>query len=205
MDFSLPGMDGLCATKDLKADPATRHLTVVGLTAHAMKGDEQIARTGVAMASDQAIDTRTFVATVKNFIASANLPPTQIIPWRKKLCKVKKQNLNPPPSSRTGLGFVLVVDDEEQNRTLLRDPLEACGYEVTEGRNGLQALQKIAEHPPDVILLDVMMPKMDGFGVCRRLKNRFEDGTHSHLDGDRVIGPQERLMGAFCGWRRTIF
>src|SRR5208282_3513982 len=43
MDFSLPGMDGLCATKNLKADPATRHLTIVGLTAHAMKGDEELA------------------------------------------------------------------------------------------------------------------------------------------------------------------
>ena len=43
MDFGLPGVDGLCATKDLKADPATRHLTVVGLTAHAMRGDEEIA------------------------------------------------------------------------------------------------------------------------------------------------------------------
>src|SRR5450631_4179313 len=43
MDFSLPGMDGLSATKHLKADPATRHLTVVGLTANAMKGDEEIA------------------------------------------------------------------------------------------------------------------------------------------------------------------
>jgi len=41
MDFSLPGMDGLSATKNLKADPATCHLAVVGLTANAMKGDEE--------------------------------------------------------------------------------------------------------------------------------------------------------------------
>ena len=43
MDFGLPGMDGLRATQDLKANPATRHLTVVGLTSHAMKGDKEIA------------------------------------------------------------------------------------------------------------------------------------------------------------------
>jgi CheY-like chemotaxis protein len=77
MDFSLPGMDGLCATKDLKADPATRHLTVVGLTAHAMKGDEQIAlNAGCDGYLTKPIDTRTFVATVKNFIAPANLRQT---------------------------------------------------------------------------------------------------------------------------------
>src|SRR6202040_736850 len=73
MDFGLPGMDGLCATKDLKTNPATRHLTVLGLTAHAMKGDEQLAlNAGCDGYLTKPIDTRTFVATVKSFIASAN-------------------------------------------------------------------------------------------------------------------------------------
>ena len=72
MDFSLPGMDGLSATKSLKADPATRHLTVVGLTAHAMRGDEQIAlNAGCDGYLTKPIDTRTFIAAVKKFIAPA--------------------------------------------------------------------------------------------------------------------------------------
>ena len=74
MDFGLPGMDGLSATKNLKTDPATRHLTIVGLTAHAMKGDEELAlNAGCDGYLTKPIDTRTFVATVKNFLASANL------------------------------------------------------------------------------------------------------------------------------------
>ena len=73
MDFSLPGMDGLSATKHLKADPATSHLIVVGLTANAMKGDEQIAlNAGCDGYLTKPIDTRTFAATVKQFIASAD-------------------------------------------------------------------------------------------------------------------------------------
>ena len=65
MDFSLPGMDGLCATKALKTDPATRHLPVVALTAHAMKGDEEIARSaGCDGYLTKPIDTKTFVTTV---------------------------------------------------------------------------------------------------------------------------------------------
>ncbi len=94
-------------------------------------------------------------------------------------------------------GFVLVVDDEEHNRTLLRDPLEARGYRVEEAENGMQALQKIAAQPPDVILLDLMMPKMDGFEVCRRLR---KDPKTAHLPilmitalserGDRLLGIQ---------------
>ena len=78
MDLSLPGMDGLCATKALKADPATRHLTIIALTAHAMKGDEKTALSGGCDGYlTKPIDTRTFVATVTGFIASANLARTK--------------------------------------------------------------------------------------------------------------------------------
>jgi CheY-like chemotaxis protein len=74
MDFSLPGMDGLSATKNLKTDPATRHLAVVGLTAHAMKGAQETAlRAGCDGYMTKPIDTRTFAATVKNFIAGGSV------------------------------------------------------------------------------------------------------------------------------------
>ena len=72
MDLSLPGMDGLAATKALKNSPATRHLTVVALTAHAMKGDEVIALSaGCAGYLTKPINTQTFATTVAGFIASA--------------------------------------------------------------------------------------------------------------------------------------
>jgi len=70
MDIGLPGMDGLCATKELKTDPATAGLTVVGLTAHAMKGDEGIAlNAGCDGYLTKPIDTRTFVSSIRDFIA----------------------------------------------------------------------------------------------------------------------------------------
>jgi CheY-like chemotaxis protein len=84
MDFGLPGMDGLCATKDLKTNPLTRQLTVVGLTAHAMKGDEEIAlQAGCDGYLTKPIDTRTFVATINRFIASAKLRQTMNNPLEK--------------------------------------------------------------------------------------------------------------------------
>ena len=77
MEFSLPGMDGLSATRNLKANPATRHLTVIALTGHAMKGDEEIAlNAGCDGYLTKPIDTRTFVATVSQFLGSANLRQT---------------------------------------------------------------------------------------------------------------------------------
>jgi signal transduction histidine kinase len=65
---------------------------------------------------------------------------------------------------------ITVVDDEERNRRLLRDILTIHGYRVNEAVDGEDAMRSIRENPPDVVLLDVMMPKLDGFEVCRRLK-----------------------------------
>ena len=81
MDLSLPGMDGLAATRALRDDSATRHLTIIALTAHAMKGDEALAlRAGCDGYLTKPIDTRTIAAKVAAFIAAANSrltkPPT---------------------------------------------------------------------------------------------------------------------------------
>src|ERR1700681_4610575 len=65
---------------------------------------------------------------------------------------------------------ILIVDDHEDNIELLRARLEARGYEVEGGNDGHAALDVVDRWCPDLILLDVMMPKMDGMEVVRRLK-----------------------------------
>jgi two-component system cell cycle response regulator len=65
---------------------------------------------------------------------------------------------------------ILIVDDEPTGRQLLEDLLMPQGYDLVFACNGAEALAKAAEAPPDLILLDVMMPDMDGFEVCRRLR-----------------------------------
>ncbi|MEJ0089842.1 MAG: adenylate/guanylate cyclase domain-containing protein [Limisphaerales bacterium] len=99
----------------------------------------------------------------------------------------------------SGWGFVLVVDDEPQNRTLLRDPLEAFGYRVEEAESGMQALEKIAAHPPDVVLLDLMMPNMDGFEVCRRLKVDLKTAHIPILMVTALSERGDRLLGIRAG------
>ena len=64
---------------------------------------------------------------------------------------------------------VLIVDDEPLNLELLRQELDVLGYALDEARSGEEALRRCGEQPPDLILLDIMMPGMDGFEVCRRL------------------------------------
>lgn len=65
---------------------------------------------------------------------------------------------------------VLVVDDNAQNVELLTALMQAEGYKVVAAADGLEALAQVAASPPDLILLDIMMPKLDGYAVCRRLK-----------------------------------
>jgi diguanylate cyclase (GGDEF)-like protein len=65
---------------------------------------------------------------------------------------------------------ILVVDDHEDNIELLRARLEARGYEVESAADGLEALDRVCARAPDLILLDVMMPKLDGIEVARRIK-----------------------------------
>jgi diguanylate cyclase (GGDEF)-like protein len=64
---------------------------------------------------------------------------------------------------------LLIVDDEKQNRSLLTELLRA-EYHVILAKNGVQALERAQEHTPDLILLDVLMPEMDGYAVIRALK-----------------------------------
>lgn len=70
---------------------------------------------------------------------------------------------------------VLIVDDEPMARTLLRLMLVRAGFNVSEAEDGFDALEKVRKNRPDIILLDVMMPGMDGFAVCQTL--RGEDST----------------------------
>jgi two-component system response regulator ResD len=65
---------------------------------------------------------------------------------------------------------LLVVDDEWNMRNLLRVYLTKNGFQVTEAANGREALKFVEQHPYDLILLDVMMPDMDGWEVCKRIR-----------------------------------
>ncbi len=65
---------------------------------------------------------------------------------------------------------VLVVDDNEQNLELLQAYLEDLGCEIRAARDGVEALASIEAREPDLILLDVMMPRMSGFQACSRIK-----------------------------------
>ncbi|HBT35944.1 MAG TPA: PleD family two-component system response regulator, partial [Hyphomonas sp.] len=94
---------------------------------------------------------------------------------------------------------VLVVDDIEANRRLLQAKLEAQYYTVMLAENGIEALNMVERSEPDIILLDVMMPGMDGYEVCRRLK---ENPATAHIPVVMVTAlndAEDRVRGLDVG------
>src|SRR3712207_3711596 len=67
---------------------------------------------------------------------------------------------------------ILLVDDEQSVQTLLSYPLRKEGYDVVAARNGREALERFRDDHFDLVVLDVMLPEMDGFDVCKQLRAR---------------------------------
>jgi len=81
---------------------------------------------------------------------------------------------NPSTSGKDTNQTVLVVDDEPMARALLRLMLVRAGFNVMEAEDGFDALEKVRINRPDIVLLDVMMPGMDGFTVCETIREDAE-------------------------------
>jgi len=96
-------------------------------------------------------------------------------------------------------GRILVVDDEPLNRELLRDLLVARGHEVVEAEDGVNAITKAGSVDCDAILLDVMMPRMDGLEACRQLKANPETAHIPVLMVTALVEREQRLQGIAAG------
>src|SRR5271156_889653 len=94
---------------------------------------------------------------------------------------------------------VLVVDDILSNVKLLEAKLSAEYFEVVTAFNGQEALVKIEEHSPDIVLLDVMMPGMDGFEVCRRIKANPKTAHVPVVMVTALDQPSDRVAGLDAG------
>jgi len=95
---------------------------------------------------------------------------------------------------------ILVVEDNEQNLYLATFLLEKNGYEVITAEDGLEAIEKARTEKPDLILMDMQLPEMDGFEATRRIKSVAET---SHIPivavtSYAMVGDKEKALGVGC-------
>jgi CheY-like chemotaxis protein len=165
VDLLLPRMDGWSLTRSLRAEPWAASIPIIAVSA-------------LALPSDRA---RAIEAGCDDFV-SKPFAPAEL---RAILLRYFPGGAAQVPASRDGaptirgpvpipLGKVLIVDDEIANVELLARRLEAIGCQTQVASSGERAIALARTEQPDLILLDVMMPGMDGLQACRRLKSQPE-------------------------------
>ncbi len=101
--------------------------------------------------------------------------------------------------SNKKLETILVIDDSPTNLEILHDMLESAGYEVLVEMDGLGGIEQVQSNPPDLILLDVMMPKMDGFETCRRLQSNLSTKDIPIIFITALTEAEEKVKGLNLG------
>ncbi len=183
MDLNLPVLDGWSATRQIKAFSGTP-IPVIALTAHAMSGDRQKAmQAGCDDYDTKPVDFPRLLGKIEALFKSPNGPLRTPAP------AVKQPKPPVPPAAPTGevateaagatveveapiepAGRVLIVDDTETNRDVASRWLRRKGFAVDTVNDGYQALEQIAKVSYDTVLLDVMMPGINGIEVLRKLR-----------------------------------
>jgi two-component system cell cycle response regulator len=193
MDLRLPDIDGWEATRQLKANPRTATLPVVALSAHALAADrEKALASGCIEFQPKPIDLPQLLASIERV---ATRPTAPIAPPVEAEDDDDCIFSNLPESNDSGgktailsranaaaaapvvLPFeklILIVEDTDVNRVMLRRRLEKQGHRVMEAPDGQTALSLARLHRFDLILLDIMMPGMDGYEVLGELKGDAE-------------------------------
>jgi len=151
LDILMPDMDGYQVLEQLKQFPGTRMIPVIMLTAvHEMDSVVRCFELG----ADDYLTKPYNIPFVRSRIAS---------------CLRGKANIGSSDESTSSR--ILVVDDNNVNRDILQRRLEREGYIVDTAENGRQALEEVENQKYDLILLDILMPEMDGYDVLRSLKS----------------------------------
>ena len=95
---------------------------------------------------------------------------------------------------------ILVVEDQEDNRQILRDLLGNAGYELTEAENGEEAIAAVARWRPDLILMDIQLPVMDGYEATRRIRTNpdLKSVPIIAVTSYALAGDEDKALAAGC-------
>jgi len=159
VDLLLPRVDGWTLTRTLREEPWAARIPIIAVSALAMQQDRQRA---IDAGCDDFVSKPYAPAELRAVLARF-LPENAVVP-------AGTRRYDPAVAPVDRLGSVLAVDDEPANLDLISRRLAALGCVVLRATNGEQALAIADRDRPDLVLLDVMMPGIDGWETCRRLK-----------------------------------
>ncbi len=158
LDSALTKIDSFTVLEQLKSGDKTAHIPVVFLLpANDRKGEDRCAALGAKYSFYRPLQMPILLDMVQNLISRME---KSITTQKVKVARATKASYS-----------VLIVDDEEMNRDLLSRRLVREGYLVASAASGTEALQKLTERAHDLVLLDIMMPQMDGYEVLRRIRS----------------------------------
>jgi len=162
LDLFLPDADGRQLLSDLRRNPATANLMVVVLSG----SESDVARAECLALGANAFLTKPFMPEPFRVLVESLLRTDERAIRREPPSGVA--TADPSDSDRTKT--VLVAEDDDLVAALILDRLGRDGYEMVRCRDGVEALAAAQQHPPDVAIVDVKMPKMDGFELLTRLR-----------------------------------
>jgi two-component system cell cycle response regulator len=170
MDIMMPGMDGFEVTRRLKEDPATDGIPIIMVTA--LSGEKSRKR-GLEAGADEFLTKPVHKAELVARVGSM----LRLKRFQEQLrSRQDSENMTDVPMGSTlseaeFVPTILIVEDDDRDARLLRSLLDDELYMIRRVNDGEKAIHDALDEPPDLIVLDIMLPGMDGFEVCRRLKS----------------------------------
>ncbi|BDM83531.1 response regulator [Acaryochloris marina] len=164
LDVNMPDMDGYTVCQQLKADPQTTAIPIIFVSAldeswdkvkgFSVGGSDYITKPFNTLEVIVRIEDQLKIRQIQDQMLKADQAPTD----------------SPQSKPSSAKAVILMVDDEPKNLALLTDVLEQEGYEIWQADSGAEALRVAGMVLPDLILLDINMPDMQGYDVCQQLK-----------------------------------
>lgn len=175
LDVMMPGKDGFTVTRELKDDQGTAAIPIIMVTALSSTKDKVM---GLEAGAEEFLSKPVNREEIRTRVASV----LKLGQYRSQLTIRKQTEISLQSekiqaqyrSRRTGLPRVLIVDDDVNERKLLLNYLRNENYDILMANDGKEALKIALHEEVDLIILDILLPKLDGFMVCRRIKQSQE-------------------------------